>query len=459
MLAWVIDSPAQLNGTVVSLGRPVEGMAVSIWDENGGEVDAGEVGEIVAQSRYLACGYWNNPALTAEKFEGDSDATRLYHTGDLGLLGDDAVFVYQGRADNQLSVRGFRVELGEVEAKILAHPRVKDAVALASAERIDAFVTVEGGGELSFAAFRDFLRDRLPSHMIPGKLVVLEAFPRTPNGKVDRHTLGKGIRAVTVARDLVAYEDEVDLRLAGLWGEILGVDGVGLDDDFLDLGGTSLKAIVMIARVEREFGRRIPLTALVTGLTLRDFAKLIRSEDMFEEEACLVPIHPSGEKPPIFWLHGLGGGGGGLLRYGTLARLLGEDQPSYGVQAPRVPYTSLEAMAEAYIKLMRKQWPSGPYRLGGYCFGSKLAYETARQLTEAGDTVDFLELLAPAQLFDARWTLGDRLRLGAAAAADWRSNLDRIIGASMGDRVQFVRRRVRGATRSAACGFSGNAGG
>jgi thioesterase domain-containing protein/acyl carrier protein len=179
----------------------------------------------------------------------------------------------------------------------------------------------------------------------------------------------------------------LEQQLIRIWEEVLGVKPIGIDDRFLDLGGHSLLAARMMAQVEKKFGRKIPVSILFRASTVEKLARAIREEGLAEAGTALVEIQPHGSRPPIFWLHTLGGdGGSGLFTYAQLAQQLGPDQPSYGLVAPPGPQpATLEEMAAYYAREIRSVQPKGPYQVGGYCFGGVLAYEVARQLAPAGD--------------------------------------------------------------------------
>ena len=165
-------------------------------------------------------------------------------------------------------------------------------------------------------------------------------------------------------------------------------------DNFFDLGGHSLLAVRLFAQIEKVIGKKLPLALLFQSPTIEQLANAIEAGDSVKSDSCLIEIQPNGFRPPMFWLHTLGGGGGGgVLRYQKLSQLLGPEQPSYGLVAPPEPFTRIETMAAHYIKTMRTIQPTGPYHLGGYCFGGIVAFEMAQQLFLTGEEVALLALM------------------------------------------------------------------
>jgi amino acid adenylation domain-containing protein len=232
-------------------------------------VPAGVPGELYLAGAGLSRGYLGRPDLTAERYLPDPFSTRggerLYKTGDLVRWRRDGELEYLGRLDHQVKIRGFRVELGEIEATLLVHPALEDAAVLALGEggerRLVAFVVVRQGQQgVDLAALRGYLKERLPEYMLPSGLVVLEALPLTPNGKIDRRALA-GIEPGRAARadGYMAPRTPTESRLAEIWAEVLGLEKVGVQDDFFDLGGHSLLATQIVSRVRESFGVELPL--------------------------------------------------------------------------------------------------------------------------------------------------------------------------------------------------------
>jgi thioesterase domain-containing protein/acyl carrier protein len=256
--------------------------------------------------------------------------------------------------------------------------------------RLIAYLVSANGSPPSSGTLRSYSEERLPEYMVPAVFVVLEAMPRTPNGKLDRKALPAPAENGAVERAaFVGPRDDVERRLADLWERQLGVKPVGVRDSFFDLGGHSLLAVRLFGEIEKEFGRRLPLATLFDAPTIEQLAEILREERWAPTWSSLVEIQPEGSKPPFFCVHAHGGH---VMFYYDLARYLGPDQPLYGLQAQgldgsQAPHGSFEEMAARYIEEMRAVQPEGPYHLGGDCLGGVIAYEMAQQLQAAGQEV------------------------------------------------------------------------
>ena len=272
------------------IGRPLTNVRVQVLDRRQRPVPLGVAGELHVAGASLARGYRHRRRLTAEKFVPDAYSAagdRLYRTGDLVRHLADGALEFLGRIDHQVKVRGYRIELGEIEAVLLEHPDVLEAVAAVCAgrnghPRLAAYVVPRSQGAASPASFearlpelRTVLRSRLPEHMVPASFVLLEALPKTPNGKLDRRSLPapEDVRQ-GLGNEYAAPSTPTEKQVAEIWAEVLGVDRVGLHDSFFDLGGHSLLATQMIVRLRQAFGiEDLPLVHLfqqptVAGLAL-----------------------------------------------------------------------------------------------------------------------------------------------------------------------------------------------
>jgi thioesterase domain-containing protein/acyl carrier protein len=232
--------------------------------------------------------------------------------------------------------------------------------------------------------------------MVPGWFVTLEALPLTPNGKVDRRGLPT---PPELRQDLdetfVRPRDTLELQLARLWERLLGLEPVGMRDNFFDLGGHSLLAVRMFAEIEKVCGRRLPLATLFQAPTVEDLARVVRHEGWSPPPSSLVAIQPNGARPPLFCVPGHFGT---VLCFQELARNLGSDQPVFGLEARGLdgaepPHATVEDMAASYLEEMRTVQPRGPYSLAGYCFGATVVFEMAQQLRAQGQSVGLLALL------------------------------------------------------------------
>ncbi len=243
---------------------------------------------------------------------------------------------------------------------------------------------------------RDFLSAYLPLHMIPACYVQLDQLPLTPNGKVDRQALPiPEATRLGASEEYEAPTNETEAKLSEIWGEVLGIEKIGISDNFFDLGGHSLLAIRMFAQVEATFKKSIPLATLFEAGTICKLAEIIDKDDWAEPESSMVAIQPKGTRPVLFCVHA---GGGNVLFYRDLAKHLGTEQPLYGIQARRiggrqVAHETIEEMATFYISELQAIQPLGPYYLSGSSFGGLVALEMARQLNDLGENIALLALL------------------------------------------------------------------
>ena len=394
----------EMTGTVHRLGDGVTA------DSAGRPLAVGETGEIAVRSRYLALGYWRRPDLTEASFRPDpaEGSARVYRTGDVGRLRPDGCLEFLGRKDFRLKVRGHRVDPGEVESALLGLEGVREAVVATSEDargeaRLVAYVLPEEP-HLDPDALRRALVETLPEHLIPTRFVELEAFPLDANGKVDRRRLAAP-EVPPRRHPRIAPRDPLEDRLALLFEQVLGVEEVGVDESFFDLGGDSLAAAEILARLAAETGQRLPVSSLLIAPSVERLAKLVTGAERETSSRILVPIQPEGGEPPLFLVHD---GAGEVLRYAALARHLGDDQPVFGLQAA-ISAVGIPALAGRYLAELRRVQPTGPYRLGGWCFGGVVAFEMAHQLREGGEEVALLALLGisafdfPALVTRAAW--------------------------------------------------------
>lgn len=404
-----------LEGRSIPIGRPIGNTRTYIVDLQGQLVAVGVPGELWTGGDGLALGYWQRPDLTAEKFipdpfSGDAGA-RLYRTGDICRHGPDGRIEFLGRKDAQVKIRGFRVELEEVERVLSAHPQVRQCTVVVredrpSNKRLVAYVVMKprntnGHGPGFHPAADDqpdlksFLQNQLPAFMVPDLVMLLDSMPLTPNGKVDRKALPvPTAQSGLPARPYLAPRDTLEIQVAKLWQEVLGVPTVSLHDNFFDLGGHSLLAVRLFAKLEKMTGRQFPLVTLFQAPTVERLAQVLRDEQWTPPWSPLVPIKGSGHRPPFYCVHGAGGN---IVEYLHLSRYMADDQPFYGIQAQgldgKAPWLErVEDMAELYIREVRAFQPEGPYYLGGASFGGLVAYEMAQQLRTQGQTVAFLAL-------------------------------------------------------------------
>jgi len=389
----------------IPIGRPLPNRESYILNKYGNPVPVGIPGELHIGGACLARGYLNRAELTAEKFVPNpfhaEAGARLYKTGDLARYLADGNIEFLGRLDRQVKIRGFRIEPGEIEAALRRHPSVRETVVIA---REDA------AGEKQFVAYvvaprealptpgelRGFLKKQLPDYMVPVVYVPLDALPLMPTGKVDRGALPEPERTQSEpGRGFVAPRNALEIQLANLWEEVLGVRPVGVTDNFFELGGHSLAAVRLFALMEKRLGKKVPLATVFQGATVEHLANILQRPTQAAPHSSLVAIQPDGSRRPLFLIHPAGGH---VFPYTHLARHLGSDQPCYGLQARGLeegqePHSRIEDMAAYYIEALRTVQPTGPYLLGGWSMGGIVALEMAHQFHAQGQMVALLALL------------------------------------------------------------------
>jgi amino acid adenylation domain-containing protein len=396
---------------VVPIGRPFANAEVYVLDPALQPVPVGVPGELYLGGVGLALGYLNRPELTAQKFIPHpfraEPGARLYKTGDLARYRADGNLEFLGRGDHQLKIRGLRIEAGEIEAALAQHPEVREALVVAREDtpgdrRLVAYVVPANGQAVSAADLRGFLQGKLPEYMVPSFFVPLEAVPLSPNGKVDRRALPPPPREDRAGADgLLTPRDVVEAQLALIWQEVLGVQNVGVRDNFFAAGGHSMLAARFIFRIGQVFGQTLPLVALFQAPTIEGLAGLLRQGAGSRPWPTLVPVQARGSMRPLFCV---ARPNANPLGYAFLASRLGPEQPVYVLQRQArdldvspyaVPYSQEEyaSMAAEYIEALRAVQPQGPYFLMGQCHGAHIAFEMARQFAERGEQVPVIVML------------------------------------------------------------------
>ena len=390
----------------ILIGPPTANTQFYVVDRNDALVPQGGVGELLIGGDGVAVGYWDMPALTRERFSADwfrdAPGAKLYRTGDLVRMRENGDFQYLGRNDQQIKLRGFRIELGEIEAILSRHGAVRRATAIAAESApgetaIFAYVTLHRGEtarreEIVEALWAD-VAAMLPGYMRPQSIVVLDAIPLLPNGKIDRKALRASGSQKRAQLPQLQPLDEFETNLAQIWCDILGIESVDASANFFELGGHSLLAARLLAQVEAVTGRRISLSALFESPGFRAFANLLRSLRPREFDfRKVVRMGPHQARQSIFAINNTG-------IFLTLSQRLNEDLSITAlqlfdplIQTDNLPGTIEEAAAQ-YLRLIREIQPGGPYALLGWCNGGTLAFEIARQLEEAGEVVSRVFLI------------------------------------------------------------------
>lgn len=406
---FYMDKTTLISGNRVPIGYPVEDKEILLLDEQGNELGFNQVGEMAIKSRYLSPGYWGKPHLTKAAFISNPKwgDTRIYLTGDLGLMLPDGCLMHMGRKDFQVKVSGHRIEIPEIEAALYNLKTTKEAVVMAKEDdegdhRLVAYIVPDSDPDrdavISVASLRHSLGETLPDYMIPSVFVLLDSIPHLPNGKINRLALpDPDTKRLDSKENFVAPRDSLEKLLSKIWEKTLKVSPVGIKDNFFDLGGDSLRAITLALKIEQALGRKLPLSILCEVPTIESLAGRFRKNGWLPSWSSLVSLQPRGTKPPLFFVHG---GGGYALFYSDLARRLQPNQPVYGLQAKGLdgehpPLTRVKDMAFHYIKEIRSVQPRGPFFLGGFCLGFYIAVEMAKQLQDQGQKVPFLAAFDP----------------------------------------------------------------
>jgi Non-ribosomal peptide synthetase modules and related proteins len=280
---FFIDNETEFAGDIIPAGYPAEDIEVIVLDETGQKVGKGEIGELTVRSRYLSCGYWLRSELTDKKFRSDSDDVdvQIYRTGDVGRLALDGCVFHLGRRDDQVKVRGYRVEMAEIEAALLNLGAFSKVFVTSRDRQSDdnalvGYLVPESWPAPTMSALRKALASALPGHMIPSVFVMLKALPLTLTGKVDRSALpAPGNDRPELDTDFVPPRSPVEVELARIWREVLSLDQVGTRDNFFDLGGHSLTATQIISRVTQTFGAELPVKVLFDYPTVAEMAVII----------------------------------------------------------------------------------------------------------------------------------------------------------------------------------------
>jgi len=423
----------------IPYGRPIQNARYHILDRRMHPTPVGVAGDLYIGGVGLADGYLNRPELTAERFIPDpfQAGERLYRTGDLARYFDDGTIEFLGRADHQVKVRGYRVELGEVESALLKQPGVRAAACIARADAFGqkvlvGFIVPQREQVVNAAEVLSGVGRLLPSYMIPSRLVLCEALPLSPNGKIDRPALSALEQQPEIEAGAEATESAtepttpLERTLQLLWQELLGRPHVGVHDDFNALGGHSLLAVKMTVALRERLNLRVPLAAIARNTTIARLAAYLTSttgpsatqpdirrvERMVEPGVCPLSVSDhlvaGGEQPHLLELNGVrpgsrpplvlvAGVGGYAFTYRNFPRLFGLEQPVYCFQSvgaePTEPLRalSIEEIATIYEKELEQVLPEGsPVILGGFSFGVLPAFELARRLERRGWQVPLL---------------------------------------------------------------------
>jgi len=439
----------------VPIGMPIDNVRAYVLDSRRRPVPIGVPGELYIGGAGVGLGYLHAAALTAERFLPDpfhlESAARMYASGDLVYRLPDGNLVFLGRADRQAKIRGFRVDLEEIEERLALYPGIRQcAVALAGdpgEEKLIAYL-VSAAEPPAASSLRQFLARHLPGHMIPAAFGLVSRLPRAATGKIDRQVLAAcDVQWLAALPDYQEPATPMERRIAALWCEILHIARAGAATSFFDLGGDSLRATRLIARLRSDFGQELPLQTLLRAPTIAQMARVLEDGADAAALPAVLAQAPDGVRLPLFCITS---SAVDLQVFRQISRHLADEQPFY-VMSPPVrdaePQQTVEELARRVCRSIRETRPHGPYLLGGYCFGGVLAFEAARQLAAASEEVKLLALFdtpTPGypKLLRRRRQYWRHLVSGAAVGAREVAEHARVVG-------RLIRRRISAGARRA----------
>ncbi len=397
-LQYYADAQTTLNEHCVPMGYPVDDLEVLLLNNHG---EPGQVyGEIAIRSSSLAHGYWRQPELTSSVLQKDpkGEGKMVYRTGDLGRLATNGMIEFVERKDFQVKIRGHRVELGEVEAALNHLASIKEAAAIARDQgamgnELVAYVVMKEPGTFDSRQLRRDLSERLPSYMIPKRFVVQDKLPLTATGKIDRKALPDlPQNEEEAASECVIPRDEIEAHVMTIWQNSLGIERIGIRDNFFDLGGHSLLAVQLLNEIDKRFNFKFPLAALFREPTVEAMATAIRSGKEFQSRPPHLFVWASGEpKHPVFWAPSVGSVER-FIECDRLVELLRDDLSFYAFD-PAPQFSDIRNLSLHCIRLIRETQPRGPYSIIGFCDAGHVAYDIAQQLEQQGEKIDLLGIL------------------------------------------------------------------
>ncbi|MDF7806294.1 amino acid adenylation domain-containing protein [Pontiellaceae bacterium B12219] len=387
----------------IPIGPPIANSSCYVLDRFQRPLPIGVPGELYVGGDGVARGYAARPDLTEERFLPDpfraASNARMYRTGDLVYWNAEGLIEFIGRVDNQIKLRGFRMELAEIEATLGEYPEVDQAVVVLYDDEVRGkwlcgYLKVDAPESFDTEALLTFAHSKLPDYMIPSALVPVAEWHFTPNGKIDRKALPRP--EVEISTEEVVYASETEQALAEIWKELLGLESVPRTVNFFELGGNSLKALTLFLKIHQQFGRDFTLATLIDATTIEALALEIDKEPEETELQSLKMIRQGDDSlPPIFWFHG---GDGHVLLFKLFAENLRTNHTIYAFQYAgldgRAGEPTVEEMAQSYVAELRRVYPKGPVHLAGYCIGGYVVMEVARLLK--GSAVEVIDPIVAA---------------------------------------------------------------
>ncbi|MEX2592395.1 MAG: amino acid adenylation domain-containing protein, partial [Anditalea sp.] len=385
------------------IGKPISNTSIYILNPENELNPEGVPGEICIGGAGVARGYLNHEELTTERFIRNpfhNGHTKIYKTGDLGRWKAGGFIEYLGRKDEQVKIHGYRIELGEIESVLHQFEGVKQAAVVVKQDlEGDKYLVgyIVPNGKYELAAIIDFLKEKLPHFMIPSSWEKLDGLPLNPNGKIDRKALSDSVGSAHSGKEFVAPSTKLERELARIWEKILNLERVGIHDNFFEIGGHSLLAYRIISAVREQIKIELGIRELFSNPTIAELSGKIKKkaielqskENGEKERNSLIPIKSTGNKAPLYIVHGEDLD---VLSLFTIAKNMDPEQPVFGFQAKglngkKISLTGVEIIASHYIDEILRKNPDGPYILAGYSLGGTIAYEMAKQLKSSGKEV------------------------------------------------------------------------
>lgn len=402
--AWYNVYELPEEETAVPIGRPISNTQFYVLNAKKKLLPLGVVGELYIGGAGVSNGYHNRPELTRKHFiennyNHDSKFKRLYRSGDFVRYLPNGNLQFIGRMDHQVKVRGFRIEIGDIENALREHEAVREAIVSVRGNHVDnkqliAFVSLKKSyKDLNVNVFKDYLKERLPYYMVPSVIMILDSLPHNKNGKIDRIELNK-IEITTQGQsdNKVKYpRNAIEVRLKKIWEDVIGFKDLGIKVNFFEAGGDSLKAVKLISAINREFSKKLTLDTLFDEGSIESLAIKLGLDNESTKSTSLIPFVSRTDtvKSPLFLVHPLSGS---AMCYSHLAHRL--DYPLYGIQQygneemKSFSFKSIQDIASYYIKSILSVQLEGPYLIGGWSLGGIIAYEMVQQLENMGHSIN-----------------------------------------------------------------------
>ncbi|MBC8060421.1 MAG: amino acid adenylation domain-containing protein [Clostridiaceae bacterium] len=380
-----------------SIGKAIANRSIYILGKNNELLPIGVAGELCIGGEGLAGGYLHEPALTKTKFQKDpfKEEGLMYRSNDLARWLFDGSIEFLGRIDDQIKIRGYRIEPAAIERILLNYYGIRKVIVMSFEEKNNKYLCayILANVSLNPSDLKGYLLKQLPAYMVPTHFVILKEFPFNLNGKIERKRLPHPMdMKESKSQDTMS---SMEKRITEIWKEVLELEDIGLNDDFFELGGQSLRAIMLMLRLKKVFNKDLPGSIVFKYSTVKKLALFLETDLNNTVFTHLVEITQHGGNNKIFCIHPAPGT---VICYYNLAKYLKPEWSVYAFQAKglekgQVPHATIEEMATAYIKEMKKIQIKGPYILLGWSVGGRIAYEIAQQLSRQGDEMEFLAML------------------------------------------------------------------